>query len=119
MDFSAPLIAKAPWMYSFFTAAGTAKVHSVERIDPAAFRAYLINAILIAGTLAAVTFCCCAFTLVYEVNAIRLLQMQGITDTQHGLFSRIDSLLWKADTFLITFSATNQSLAKGLTQVRV
>jgi hypothetical protein len=90
-----------------------------KHIDPDSFREYLVNALLIAGTLGIVTFMCAAFTIVWEVNAIRVAQDRAINDTQRGLFSRMDSALWKIDTFLVSFGATNQALAKELLQVRV
>lgn len=89
------------------------------QIDHQELRAYLLNAILFAGTLGIITFMCCAFTVTWEVNAIRVAQDQAITDTQHGLFSRMDSLLSKLDTFLVSFGSTNESVARELMQVRV
>jgi hypothetical protein len=98
---------------------GSAPSMQRRSLDPRSFREYLVNALLIAGTLGIVTFMCSAFTVTWEVNAIRVAQDRAITDTQRGLFSRMDSLLWKLDTFLVSFGATNQSLARELLQVRV
>src|SRR4051812_29419185 len=85
---------------------GTAPIMQRVYVDPRAFREHLTNAILIAGTLASITFTCCAFTIAYEVHSLRIAHTQGLTEMQRGMFSRLDSLLWKVDTFLVTFSAS-------------
>lgn len=98
---------------------GTAPRMQRERVDPAALREYLVDALLIAGTLGIVTFMCCAFTITYEINTMRIAQTQGINDLQRGLFTRLDTALWKCDTLLITLGATSQSITNGLNNVRV
>jgi hypothetical protein len=88
-------------------------------IDEAAFRNHVISVLLVTATLGIIIFSCTCVSLIFELNAIRRNQATAAAGLQNGIFSRIDSLLWKTDTFLTEFGATNKSLAAGLTQVRV
>ena len=90
-----------------------------ERITETDFRDHLINVLLIAATLGIIIVSCAMATIALELNLIRSHQTLAIDDLKTGLFGRLDSSLWKADTFLTTFSEINKNLARGLTEVRI
>jgi len=75
--------------------------------------------LLATATLGIVVVSCTCISLILELNAIRRNEVVAAAEFQNGVFSRVDSLLWKADTFLTIASATNKGLGAGLTQVRV
>ena len=64
-------------------------------------------------------FSCVGVSVAFDIHAMRMNEIQGSADFRVGVFSRVDSLLWKLDTFISVMSAGNKSLASALTQVRI
>lgn len=87
--------------------------------DEAALQHHLLNALLATATLGIIVIACCCITFVFEVHTIRVTQAQASQDLHSELIARLDSALWKTDTFLTLLNATNKNLASGLMQVRV
>lgn len=85
----------------------------------AEFKPFLLNVLLITGILGIVVISCAFVALVVEVNSVRVSRIRFQQDLQSSLQSRLDSMLWKADTFLTIASTANKNMASGLTQVRV
>ena len=90
-----------------------------KSIDEAAFHAHVVNVLLVVTTIGIIVVSCTCLSVVLEIRSIRRYQEQAAATLQNGVFSRLDSLLWKTDTFLTIAGAANKSLAAGLTQVRV
>lgn len=99
-------------------AAAARKLESVK-VDPVSFREHVLNALLVSATLGIILVSLSMATIAFELNAMRIGERQAVIDLEHGVSSRIDALLWKADTFLTTFKETNKNMARGLTDVRV
>lgn len=96
-----------------------ARMERAKPVDKEQLREHLVNVLYIAATLGIIVVSLAIATIAIELNMMRIAYSQGLEDVKHGIFSRMDSFLWKSDTFLTTFSATNKSLARGLTEVRV
>jgi hypothetical protein len=99
--------------------AAAAKKLEPARVDPVSFREHIVNALLIAATFGTILVSLSMATIAFELNLIRISEHQAVVDFEHAITSRVDTLLWKTDTFLTTFKETNKNLTHGLTDVRV
>jgi hypothetical protein len=96
----------------------TSAVKKIE-VDPIEFRAYLFNALLIAGTLGIIVTSLSMATIAFELARMRQSQEMAFQNVERKAFERVDAALWKVDTFLTLADKTNQNLAHGLMEVRV
>jgi histone acetyltransferase (RNA polymerase elongator complex component) len=99
--------------------AAAARKLEPARVDPVRFREHIVNALLIAATFGTILVSLSMATIAFELNLIRISEHQAVVDLEHAITSRVDTLLWKTDTFLTTFKETNKNLSHGLTDVRV
>jgi hypothetical protein len=60
-----------------------------------------------------------AVSVAIDVHAMRVANLTASSQLETALGSRLDSLLWKVDTFNTTVLAMSKTLSTGLTQVRV
>lgn len=82
-------------------------------------RNYLAHLLLGAGVLACLVVIGVAISLATDIHAIRLNSIQESATLRIGMFSRLDSFLWRTDTLITIISATNKTVAAALTQQRV
>ena len=85
----------------------------------AELRDHLTQILQIVAIFGIAIFSCVGVSIAFDIHAMRMNEIQGSADFRVGVFSRVDSLLWKLDTFLSVVSAGNKSLASALTQVRI
>lgn len=89
------------------------------RVTIADLRAHIKEVLLGAAVAASVFVSLASVSIALDVHQIRIANLQAEAELRSALTTRLDSLLWKADTFLTIQSAMGKSLSAGFTQVRV
>jgi hypothetical protein len=82
-------------------------------------RDYLAHMLLGVGVMAFLVVTGVAISIASDIHALRINQIQETANLRSGLFSRIDSFQWRADSLVTVISATNKTVAAALTQARV
>jgi hypothetical protein len=82
-------------------------------------RDYLAHMLLGVGVMAFIVVTGVAISIATDIHAIRMNSIQAAAELRSGMFSRLDSLKWNADTLITVISATNKTVSAALTQARV
>jgi hypothetical protein len=82
-------------------------------------RRFLRDIALAVSIITMIVFCLAVVSIATDMHAIRTNAIISEAQLRVGLFSRVDSLLWKMDSLTTIASAFNKNLSTQLTQVRV
>lgn len=91
---------------------------AAEPFDPARYRANLIEITLVTVIATASIFCFCALSITYDIHQGRIEQLRAMREVKLDSKTRLDQLMWKADTALEIGAAFKTELGGVLTKLR-